>query len=220
MAIATEALAQAAPQTVTKPGDALPDMASGVSGYVRDYLTTLQELIDDVSVDDIARVVDELVRVYEAGGRLVLCGNGGSASTASHLVCDLSKNIYLDGGKPFEVIALTDSPALLSAWGNDTEFANVFAGQARTWLRPGDVLLAISASGNSPNIVKVIEAAHEVGAVTIGFSGCGGGRLAEMAQINLVVHQRNMQQVEDLHMIFGHVVFSALRDRIKGLLAP
>ncbi|MBC8143847.1 MAG: SIS domain-containing protein, partial [Armatimonadetes bacterium] len=134
-------------------------------------------------------------------------------------VCDFSKNVLLDSGKAFEVIALTDSPSLLTAWGNDTDFANVFAGQARTWLRDGDVLLAISGSGNSPNVLRAVEVASEVGAVSIGFCGYGGGKLAGMVTHPVVVHRRNMQQVEDLHMVFGHVVFSALRDRIKGLLA-
>lgn len=201
-----------------KHSDALPDPTGGTARYVRDYFNTLKALLDDVSTEQIAQVVDVCFAAYENDRRLVLCGNGGSASTASHLVCDLAKNIYLEGGKSFEVVALTDSPALLSAWGNDTEFANVFAGQARTWLRPGDVLLAISGSGNSPNILRVVEAAHEAGAITIGFCGYGGGKLADLAQISVVVHQRNMQQVEDMHLIWGHVVFSALRDRITGHL--
>lgn len=202
-----------------KPGDALPDMSAGTAHYVRDYFHTLKALLDAVDEQEVTRVVDVLFDAFQENRRLILCGNGGSASTASHLVCDLSKNVYLDSGKAFEVVALTDSPALISAWGNDTAFDNVFAGQARTWVREGDVLIAISGSGNSPNIVKVVEVAKEVGATTIGFCGYGGGKLAQMADIAVVVDKRNMQQVEDLHMIFGHVVFSALRDRIKGLLA-
>ena len=203
-----------------KPGDDLPVLDAGVTGYVSDYFQTLRHLLDAVPADQVARVVDLLFDCYQSGGRLVLCGNGGSASTASHLVCDFQKNILLDGGRAWEVVALTDSPALLTAWGNDTEFANVFAGQARVWLRgPGDVLLAISGSGNSPNVLRAVEIANEVGATSVGFSGYGGGKLAEAAQVNVVIGQRNMQQVEDLHMILGHVVFAALRDRIKGLLA-
>lgn len=208
----------APPAAVAQSGDMLPDMTQGTAHYVRDYFEALKSLLDAVEPAEIARVVEVLFDAYKSDRRLVLCGNGGSASTASHLVCDLAKNIYLDGGKPFEVVALTDSPALLSAWGNDTHFDNVFAGQARTWLREGDVLIAISGSGNSPNILRVVEVANEVGATSVGFCGYEGGKLAEVARISIVVRQRNMQQVEDLHMIFGHVVFSALRDRIKGLL--
>lgn len=198
--------------------DELPDMSGGTSHYVRSYFDTLKTLLDAVDADTLTRVVDILHECYTSDRRLVMCGNGGSGSTSSHLVCDFQKNILLDGGKPFEVVALTDSPALILAWGNDTAFDNVFAGQARTWLRKGDVLIAISGSGNSPNVLKAVEVAHEAGATTIGFCGYTGGKLAAMVQVPVVVEKRNMQQVEDLHMIFGHVIFSALRDRIKGVL--
>ncbi len=200
-------------------GDTLPDMTQGLDGYIGDYFQTLTRLLSDPEITSgLETCVDLVVGAYKTGKRLVFCGNGGSASTSSHLVCDFMKNILLDGGKPFEVVALTDSPALLSAWGNDTEFANIFAGQARTWLRKDDVLIAISGSGNSPNVLRAVEAGKELGAITIGWCGYGGGKLAQAVDVPVVVHQRNMQQVEDLHMIFGHVVFSALRDRIKGLL--
>jgi D-sedoheptulose 7-phosphate isomerase len=199
-------------------GDALPDMSGGTERYVRDYLNMLKDLLDAVNTREVEEVVSLLFDAYQNDRRLVLCGNGGSGATSSHLVCDFQKNILLDGGKAFEVVALTDSPALLSAWSNDTHFENVFAGQARTWLRRGDVLIAISGSGNSPNVLKAVEVANEVGATSIGFCGYGGGKLAKLASRSIVVDKRNMQQVEDLHMILGHVLFSALRDRIKGLL--
>lgn len=207
--------------TAAAPGrvEELPALDAGVTGYVSDYFATLKALMDAVDTAQLAQIVDLLLETFHAGRRLVLCGNGGSGSTSSHLVCDFAKNIYLESGKPFEVVALTDSPALLTAWGNDTEFANIFAGQARTWLREGDVLLAISGSGNSPNILRAAEVANEVGAITIGFCGYGGGKLAQLSQIAVVVDKRNMQQVEDLHMIFGHILFAAMRDRIKGLLS-
>ncbi len=203
------------------PGDELPDMSAATPHYVRDYLTTLSGLLAAVDIDAVTRAVDLLEAAYLNGRRLVFCGNGGSGSTASHLVCDFMKNILLEGpdNKPFEVIALTDSPALLSAWGNDTEFANIFAGQARTWLRPGDVLIALSGSGNSPNVLQAVEIAKQTGATSIGLCGYSGGSLAASVDLPLVIARRNMQQVEDMHLILGHILFSALRDRIKGLLA-
>ncbi len=199
--------------------DILPDCTHGVRGYVADYLSSLTVLLGQLDPDAIVRVVDVLYDCWERGARLVLCGNGGSASTASHLVCDLSKNIYLEGGKPFEVVALTDSPAVLLAWGNDTHFDNVFAGQARTWVRQSDVLLAISGSGNSPNVLEAVNVAKEIGAITIGLCGYSGGKLAESVDYALTARRDNMQQVEDVHMILGHILFSALRDRIKGLIS-
>jgi D-sedoheptulose 7-phosphate isomerase len=208
----------AATDTSAKPGDVLPDMTGGTTHYVRDYLNGLKMLVDAVDTAQVTQVVDVLYDAYLHDRRLVMCGNGGSGSTSSHLVCDFQKNILLDGGKPWEVVALTDSPALLSAWGNDTNFENIFAGQARTWLRKDDVLIAISGSGNSPNVLKAVEIADQVGAKTIAWCGYGGGKLAQMVQLAIVVEKRNMQQVEDVHMILGHVVYSALRDRVKKLL--
>lgn len=196
--------------------DLLPDGSRGAAAYADDYLNRLTGLLAAIDRDQVSELVDVLFAAWERGARLVMCGNGGSGSSSSHLVCDFQKNIWLEGGKPFEVVALTDSPALLLAWGNDTEFANVFAGQARTWLRAGDVLLAISGSGNSPNVLAVIDVAREVGATTIGFCGYEGGTLADMVEHAVVARYPNMQLVEDVHMILGHVLFSALRDRILG----
>ena len=183
-------------------------------GYVRDYLEAVGSLLARVPERDVEAVIDLLWDNYQQGRRVVFCGNGGSAATASHLPADFQKNMFLDGGKPWECLSVVDSIPLLTAWGNDTEYANVFAGQARTWLRPNDLLIAISGSGNSPNVLAAVEAAHEAGALTIGWSGYGGGKLAKIAQYTLVVDSHNMQMVEDVHMVLGHVVYSALRDRL------
>ena len=208
-------------QPKDSPQEESPDKSVDTAHYIRDYLTNLSALLVAVDVTAVTCAVDLLETAYRNDRRLVLCGNGGSGTTASHLVCDFMKGILLEGpdNKPFEVIALSDSPALLSAWANDSAFAEVFAGQARTWLRPGDILLAISGSGNSPNILQVVEAARERGATSIGFCGYDGGRLADSVDLALVVERRNMQQVEDVHLALGHILFSALRDRIKGILA-
>jgi D-sedoheptulose 7-phosphate isomerase len=208
-------------QPKDSPQDESPDKSADTAHYIRDYLATLAALLAAVDIDAMTRAVDLLETAYRNDRRLVLCGNGGSGTTASHLVCDFMKGILLEGpdNKPFEVIALSDSSALLSAWANDSDFTEVFAGQARTWLRPGDVLLAISGSGNSQNILQVVETARERGTVSIGFCGYDGGTLAARVDLALLVERRNMQQVEDVHLALGHILFSALRDRIKGLLA-
>ena len=203
----------------TAGAEELPETAGGMSGDVSDYLPTLKALLDAVDPRAVGRVADLVYGAFRDGRRLVLCGNGGSGSTASHLACDFAKNVLLDSGRAFEVVALSDSPAAISAWANDTDYANVFAGQARTWLRAGDVLIALSGSGNSANVLRAVEVAREVGATSVGFCGYGGGALAERADISIVVDRRNMQQVEDLHMVLGHIVFSAVRDRVKGRLA-
>lgn len=198
--------------------DQLPDATKGVANYIDSYLDVLKSLLDSLDTSVLENVTELLFATWKEDRRLILCGNGGSGSTSSHLVCDFQKNIYLDGGKPFEVVALTDSPALLLAWANDTSFENVFAGQARTWVRKNDVLIAISGSGNSRNVLEAVKVANDVGATTIGLCGYDGGQLAEMVTIPIVVERRNMQQVEDVHMILGHILFSALRDKITGYL--
>ena len=178
------------------------------------YLAEVRAALDAVPLADVQRVADLLWNNYMEGRRVVFCGNGGSAATASHLPADLQKNMMLHGGRPWECLSLVDSVPLLTAWGNDTEFANIFAGQARAWLRPGDMLLAISGSGNSPNILAAVDAARECAAVTVGLCGYGGGKLAQMADYAIALPSHNMQVVEDVHMMLGHALYVALRERL------
>ncbi len=183
-------------------------------GYVRRYLDELQTLLSQVSETEVDNAIAILWDNYQSRRRVVFCGNGGSAATASHLPADFQKSITLAGNRPWECLSLVDSVPLLTAWSNDTEYAQVFAGQARCWLRPGDLLVAISGSGNSPNILAAVEAAHDCGADTLGLCGYGGGRLSQMARHAIVLHSHNMQMVEDAHLAIGHILFSALRDRL------
>jgi D-sedoheptulose 7-phosphate isomerase len=181
------------------------------------YLRDVSRLLAELPVETIRGVVDRLLQAYREDHRLILLGNGGSAATASHLVADFQKMIYLSGGKPFRAMACTDSMPLVTAWSNDTEYANVFAEQVRTWAEPGDVVLAISGSGNSPNVLKAVEVAREKGATTIGLSGFTGGRLAEMVDVPIVVPCDNMQRIEDVHMIVGHIFFWRMLHEVKQI---
>ena len=184
--------------------------------YVDKYLATISAEMAEIDRQSVEKVVDLFWANYEAGGRLVFCGNGGSAASASHLPADFQKNVYIEGGKPWDCMSLVDSIPLLTAWGNDTSFANIFEGQVRVWLRPGDLLVAISGSGNSPNILAAVAAANDIGALTIGWCGYGGGKLASIAQHSIVLHSNNMQIVEDIHMVIGHLIFTEIRDRIRA----
>lgn len=179
-----------------------------------EYLTEMASLLEALPTAEIDGALALFWDNYVHRRRVVFCGNGGSAATASHLPADFQKNMFLHGGLPWECLSLVDSVPLLTAWSNDTEYAHVFAGQARTWLRPGDLLVAISGSGNSPNVLAAVDAAHEAGAVTLGWSGFDGGRLAQVVQHKIVVPKHNMQMVEDAHMVVGHLIYSALRDRL------
>jgi D-sedoheptulose 7-phosphate isomerase len=182
---------------------------------IRRYLDQVSTLLSQVDESDVAGIADLFWSCYQRGGRLVICGNGGSAATASHFVCDLQKGLACEdaSSKPWEVLSLAESIPLVTAWSNDTEYANVFAAQARCWLRPGDLLLAISVSGTSPNVLSAMETARAIGATTVAWSGLGGGKLAQLADYNIVVVSRDIQQIEDVHMVLAHVVFRDLRSR-------
>lgn len=181
--------------------------------YIGNYMAGVKTLIDAIPEAQIERLTDLLETVWRNGQRVLLMGNGGSSATASHIVNDLQKCLHLECGKPLKTLCLSDCTPLVMAWGNDTEYANVFAPQVECWAEPGDLVIAISGSGNSPNVIRAIEAANAQGATTFGLAGFQGGKLGQTAQECIIVPSDNMQQIEDLHMILLHVVFSAVRDR-------
>lgn len=181
---------------------------------VREYLNQVQKLLDEIPETFIHSLVDDLERCWRDGKRVLLMGNGGSSATASHIVNDLQKCIALDSGRALKAACLSDNTPLLMAWANDTEYNNIFAPQVEAWAEPGDVVIGISGSGNSVNVLNGIEAANRLGAVTYGMSGYQGGKLASIAQKSLVVLSDSMQQIEDVHMVALHVVFVQLRQRL------
>ncbi|HLK58730.1 MAG TPA: SIS domain-containing protein [Chthonomonadaceae bacterium] len=183
--------------------------------YTADYLGGVKRLIDQVSEAQVERLTGLLEDAWAKDRRVLLMGNGGSSATASHIVNDLQKCIHLESGRPIKALCLSDCTPLLMAWGNDTEFANVFAPQVECWAEPGDLVIAISGSGNSPNVIRAVETANERGAHTFGLAGYQGGKLAQTAKECIVVPSDNMQQIEDLHMILLHLVFSMLRERTR-----
>jgi D-sedoheptulose 7-phosphate isomerase len=182
---------------------------------IRAYLDEVSELIADLPEERLADFVDRLMDAYDAGRQLFLLGNGGSAATASHLLADFQKCIYMAGGKPFRALAVTDSVPLITAWANDTHYDNVFAEQLRPWVQPGDLVVAISGSGNSPNVLRAAQVARELGAYVFGLAGYQGGRLKELCDECLVVPCDNMQRIEDCHMVIGHVLFWRMMGRIR-----
>ncbi len=159
----------------------------------------------------------DLVRdAYVSNKQVFIMGNGGSASTASHLACDLQKGIGGLGKKKFKVMALTDNIPIMTAWANDTDYSNIFAEQLATWVKPGDLVIGISGSGNSPNVINAIELANRERAVTIGLSGFQGGKLAQVTQHSVVVNSDNMQHIEDVHMVLAHLVFRCLLEEVSA----
>jgi D-sedoheptulose 7-phosphate isomerase len=182
--------------------------------YIQSYFSDLVKLLNEVRADDVLALADALHAAWAGGKNVVLMGNGGSSATVSHIVADLQKNVFLHTGRPVRAICLTDSAPLVTAWANDTRFDNVFAGQVACWVGPGDVVIAVSGSGESPNVINGIEAANRLGATTIGLAGHDGGTLRRIAGRCLVVASDNMQRIEDVHLSILHAAFLALLERI------
>jgi D-sedoheptulose 7-phosphate isomerase len=182
---------------------------------VTGYLNTVGELLLNTPSEKLEEISAMVLDAYKTGKQVFVIGNGGSAATASHLCCDLQKSVSLDGGKQFKVMSLTDNVPVMTAWANDFEYEDIFARQLSTWVQPGDLVIAISGSGNSKNVIKAVEVGNESGAVTIGFSGFDGGKLAKTALHNVIVPSNDMQHIEDLHMVFSHLIFRYVLDGVK-----
>jgi D-sedoheptulose 7-phosphate isomerase len=188
-----------------------------VSSTVTHYLDDLVRLVQQVDAAEVEAVTEALVLAWQEGRRVLLMGNGGSSSTVSHIVADLQKCIAVETGRPLKALCLTDSTPLLSAWANDTEWHNVFAPQVECWAEPGDVVIGVSGSGNSMNVVRGMEAARKAGAQTIGLAGYAGGKLRHAVDHCIVVRSENMQRIEDVHMIVLHAIFLDVTARVKAI---
>lgn len=171
------------------------------------YLKDVGKLIAELPVGQLKGLVDRLLAAYDEGRQVFLMGNGGSASTCSHMVNDFQKCIYLAGNKTFKCMSLTDNVALITAWANDTAYEHIFAEQLRPWVQPGDTVFCVSGSGNSPNILKAAEVAREAGAYVVGLAGYAGGKLLPLCDEAIVVPSDNMQRIEDVHMVILHLLF-------------
>lgn len=187
--------------------------------FAREYMTTLKEVIDSVAVEDVQAVIEVIEDAYRQDRQIFIAGNGGSAATASHMACDLAKTTlgkqHHSAVQRFRVIALTDNVPLMTAWGNDANYDVIFAEQLRAFARPGDVLVVITGSGNSPNIVEAIKAARELGVETVGLLGFDGGIVRELLDTSLVVRSTNYGHIEDLHMVLTHLLTAYFKDRLE-----
>lgn len=174
------------------------------------YLATVEQALKTLSIDQIDDVAGVLERARAERRRVYIVGNGGSASTASHFACDLSKGALRPDAPAMRVSAVADNLPLLTAWANDTHFSEVFSAQLQSLVEPGDVVIAISTSGESENVLRAVESARAAGAVTVGFVGRGGGRLLPMVDHGLVVSCESTAVIEDIHMILSHLLAHGL----------
>ena len=184
--------------------------------HIQNYILALQQTIDQLPRQLIADVVDVLQDARIRGSNIFIMGNGGSASTASHFVCDLAKNTRCEGLPHFRVIGLADNMAILTAYANDEGYESVFAQQLANLVQPKDVVIAISASGNSKNVLNAIEEAQKHDVVTIGFTGFDGGRLGQIVNINIHVKSDVIEHVEDIHLMLEHVIVKTIKERTRS----
>jgi D-sedoheptulose 7-phosphate isomerase len=183
-----------------------------MEGMIKDYILQLQDTLTRLPLAEIERVIETLIEAQWSRQTVYIFGNGGSAATASHMACDLGKNTAVPGLPRIRAIALTDNVELMTAWANDTAYENIFAEQLRGLVEPDDVVIGISGSGRSPNVLNAIALARQAGAITIGITGFEGGLLADMVDIPIVVPSDSIERVEDVHLVLDHVICSTIRE--------
>lgn len=181
---------------------------------VSQYVDSLRDVLSRLPLRDIVKVEMLLLEAWLHDRTIYIAGNGGSASTASHMANDLNKGAVVPGQRRFRAVALTDNVPLITAWANDNGYERVFVEQMANFLQPGDVFVAISGSGNSPNILVSVEWARQAGAITIGLTGGSGGRLRMLADYTVIVPTNRMEQIEDVHLALSHGLCMSLRARI------
>ena len=174
--------------------------------FINGYISELQNTIARVSAEQVKKVIDVILATRERDGQIFVIGNGGSAATASHLAVDLGKGAAREGERRFRVMSLTDNVPWMSALSNDLSYADVFSEQLKNFARPGDLLIAISGSGNSENVLRAVQYANSIGCDTIGLAGFAGGRLRQEARQCIVIDSDHMGRIEDGHLILQHIV--------------
>lgn len=191
------------------------DMDKFVSGYFRE----LTQIFGKISTKDITAITDIIYKAYANERTIFILGNGGSAATASHFACDLGKGtlsrVYDQNEKRFKVVSLTDNVATISAYANDLSFDDIFVQQLRNLIHKGDVVIAITGSGNSKNVIKAVKYARECGAITVGMLGFDGGRVKKLLDKYVIVPTDHYGRIEDVHVILEHLITDYLRSKIK-----
>jgi D-sedoheptulose 7-phosphate isomerase len=174
------------------------------------YLSELKDLLDIFPHERFEEIAQVLISAYHDEKQMFIMGNGGSGSTASHFACDINKGCCYNLEKKFKVICLNDNVPTMLAYANDLSYEKVFVEQLKNFLKTGDVVIGISGSGNSLNVLTALTYAKQKGAKTIGLTGFDGGKLAQIADIPLIASINDMQKVEDVHMIVVHMLMQYL----------
>jgi D-sedoheptulose 7-phosphate isomerase len=180
------------------------------------YFAELEQMVRSISLPYLQNVLSLLEEAYCNGHRIFIMGNGGSAATASHFSLDLAKNTIIPGAPRLKAISLTDHVPLITAWSNDTAFEHIFAEQLANMIEPGDVVIGISTSGNSPNVINALNLAKQLPAATIGLLGAKGGKIKDLVDAYVLAPGQNIEQEEDAHMILAHVITRHMREVVRS----
>ncbi len=197
--------------------DQIYSNSNSIKDYSRSYMQYLTSVLKSISLTDIEKFVEVLLEARERGSSIFFIGNGGSAATASHFANDIAIGARTYE-KPFRVISLCDNLAVITAIANDDGFEEIFSQQLKVLLNKQDVLIAISASGNSPNLIRAIETAKRMSAITVGISAFDGGKMKEMVDVSLYVPTEKGEYgpAEDAHMVLDHLVSNYLLRLVRN----
>ena len=179
---------------------------------INNYFETMKNCIDKLDRNEIELFINTLLTARDNGKKIFTMGNGGSAATASHFCCDFNKGMSYGQDKKFQLICLNDNVATMMAYANDVSYDNIFVEQLKNFLQPGDVVIGISGSGNSKNVLNAIDYANKNGGVTIGLTGYNGGILKSISKLSVNANIDDMQVTEDIHMMICHMIYSLLMD--------
>jgi D-sedoheptulose 7-phosphate isomerase len=180
--------------------------ASVAIDFSNEYKAKLLTALDTLDLTSVGEAIDILGEARDNNRHVFVCGNGGSAATASHFVCDMLKGASFKRAARFRIMALTDSMATITAYSNDVGYDCIFTEQLKNFARSGDVFMAISGSGNSPNVISAMEYANSIGCRTIALTGRDGGKLGPLAKLQIRVAEPHMGRIEDGHMVVCHML--------------
>lgn len=184
-------------------------------GVIKDYQHRLKDALDSLDLNEINNVLNKIKSAYDNEKTIFIMGNGGSAATASHIVCDLNKGACFNLNKKFKLISLNDNIPSILAIANDINYESIFVEQLKNFLGPEDIVIGISGSGNSKNVIKAIEYANKNRGITIGLCGYNGGLLKRIANFSIHVKVNDMQISEDIHLILGHIMMKIFEHTLE-----
>lgn len=178
--------------------------------FIKSYISNLTNLLNNLNIKTVENIIDALEKVHQSNGKIYIAGNGGSAATASHMANDLSVGLKLRDIRNFDVESLSDNSSVCTAIANDIGYENIFYAQIKNKIKPNDILIAISCSGNSANILKAVNYAKNQNSTVIGMTGFAGGKLKELSDIKFHIDTQKGEYglVEDIHMILDHIIYS------------